>query len=62
MNVYLPIRLLGDHTFKVINENIDLTDININYKSLSFNYDNLISYNTIHYYSFDINDVDYKSK
>ena len=44
-----------------INENIDLTDININYKSLSFNYDNLISYNTIHYYSFDINDVDYNS-
>jgi len=26
MNVYLPIRLLGDHTFKVINENIDLKD------------------------------------
>ena len=26
MNVYLPIRLLGDHTFKFINENIDPKD------------------------------------
>lgn len=25
-NVYLPIRLLGNHTFKVINENIDPKD------------------------------------